>query len=143
MLFRCLPRRSFYETTFSLHHKFPANDCKLLLRETTRTIAEKDGAIFRILDLGWRHTAQPVNKSGVGQFHYCRWYVMSWGGPPLVVKELNETLKYSTGVLRYMTVKIRGPKDVYRNRSTFYPVLKPSQRIAPPLMHHTAMNEVR
>mmetsp|Transcript_21770 Transcript_21770/g.32567 ORF Transcript_21770/g.32567 Transcript_21770/m.32567 type:complete len:145 (-) Transcript_21770:156-590(-) len=144
-MFWSAPRRVFYETTFMVHHKFPANDCKLLFRETSRAITNKEGAVFRILDLGWRHTAQPVIKKNDPPLicHYGRWYVMSWGGPPVLVREMTDILRYSNGVLRFLTTKIRGPQDVYRPRTTFYPVLEPRDRIAPPLIHHTLMNEVR
>mmetsp|Transcript_92953 Transcript_92953/g.259768 ORF Transcript_92953/g.259768 Transcript_92953/m.259768 type:complete len:133 (-) Transcript_92953:44-442(-) len=126
----------FYETTFLIHSRFAAPECKLLLKETSRAITEKDGAIFRILDLGWRHTAQPVQKPGLGKFHYGRWYVLTWGGPPLAVRDIHEQFKLNTGVLRYITEKIRHPGDMYKNRATFYPTLDAGKGLTPPLTHH-------
>mmetsp|Transcript_28379 Transcript_28379/g.80184 ORF Transcript_28379/g.80184 Transcript_28379/m.80184 type:complete len:139 (-) Transcript_28379:69-485(-) len=130
----------FYETVFLIHNKFAAHDTQLLIREASRAVTEREGCIFRLLDLGWRYTAQPVRKKRVGTFHYGRFYSMTWGGPPLVVPELKHTFLHSTGVLRYITTKIRHPKDLYIPRSTFYPTMPPNgSPIAPPLMHHTAM----
>ena len=46
-------------------------------RETARVIVERDGALFRILDLGWRHTAKALWKKEVGLetqswcYHWC------------------------------------------------------------------------
>mmetsp|Transcript_17075 Transcript_17075/g.43936 ORF Transcript_17075/g.43936 Transcript_17075/m.43936 type:complete len:137 (-) Transcript_17075:102-512(-) len=134
----------FYETTLLIRGNFPANEARLLLRESVRTITDQEGSVFRILDLGWRHTAQPVTKPRVGVFHYGRWYVMNWGGPPTAVGELKQTFQYNTGVLRFLTQKLRGPNDMYRPRSTYYPVLKPNEAFTPPLSHHTPMrDEVR
>mmetsp|Transcript_21114 Transcript_21114/g.60314 ORF Transcript_21114/g.60314 Transcript_21114/m.60314 type:complete len:135 (-) Transcript_21114:102-506(-) len=129
----------FYETTFLVHGRFPANECKLLLREACRAVTDKDGAVFRILDLGWRHTAQPVQKPGLGTFHYGRWYVMTWGGPPVVANEVNEHLKLNSGILRFMTLKIRKPNDMYKPRHTFYPTMPAYRGLTPPLTHHTPM----
>ncbi|CAK0824512.1 unnamed protein product [Prorocentrum cordatum] len=130
----------FYETTFLLHGKYPAEATRLLIREVTRASPAREGCVFRILDLGWRHTAQPVVKKRVGRFFYGRWYAMTWAGPPLVRVEMDETMKHNSGVLRHLTEKLRTPKDAYRPRSTFYPTLVPGEKpIAGPLVHHTLM----
>eukprot|EP00933_Yihiella_yeosuensis_P051185 TRINITY_DN49052_c0_g1_i1.p2 TRINITY_DN49052_c0_g1~~TRINITY_DN49052_c0_g1_i1.p2 ORF type:complete len:139 (-),score=16.25 TRINITY_DN49052_c0_g1_i1:154-570(-) len=133
----------FYETLLMVHGKFPASETRLLLREASRLIVERDGSLFRILDLGWRHTAQPIRKKGVGHVFYGRWYSLTWGGPPQVPQELKDTFLHNTGVLRHITLKAQTPKQMYNHRSTFYPVLVPGMKgVAPPMVHHTSMPDV-
>eukprot|EP00930_Biecheleria_cincta_P078090 TRINITY_DN65477_c0_g1_i1.p1 TRINITY_DN65477_c0_g1~~TRINITY_DN65477_c0_g1_i1.p1 ORF type:complete len:135 (-),score=12.09 TRINITY_DN65477_c0_g1_i1:52-456(-) len=131
----------FYETLLMLHGKFPANESRLLLREASRLIVERDGALFRVLDLGWRHTAQPVRKKAVGHIFYGRWYSMTWGGPPTVPQELKDIFLHNTGVVRHITLKHSSPHKMYVHRNNFYPILTPSQRFTPPLTHHVPMSE--
>ncbi|CAJ1412686.1 unnamed protein product [Effrenium voratum] len=97
----------FYETFVLIHGKFPASETKLLMRETARVIVERDGALFRILDLGWRHTASSIHKKGIGHIFYGRWYSLIWGGGPKAKKEVEETLVHNTGVVRQLTVPIK------------------------------------
>mmetsp|Transcript_44543 Transcript_44543/g.74070 ORF Transcript_44543/g.74070 Transcript_44543/m.74070 type:complete len:137 (-) Transcript_44543:56-466(-) len=134
----------FYESTFLLHGKFSPHDTRLLLREAMRSVVDRDGRVLRLLDLGWRHTAQPAKKRGkVGVYFYGRWYAMTWGGPPKAVRELEATFQHSTGILRHRHEKIRHPFDMYIPRRTFYPTLDPAsgESPAPPLAHHTGPAE--
>mmetsp|Transcript_79408 Transcript_79408/g.233316 ORF Transcript_79408/g.233316 Transcript_79408/m.233316 type:complete len:136 (-) Transcript_79408:88-495(-) len=131
----------FYETFLLIHSRFSVHDSRLLIREASRAIVEREGAVFRILDLGWRHTAQPVVKKRVGKFHFGRWYSMAWGGPPVVTLELKEMLQHNTGVLRHVTTKLKWPKDTFAPRSTYYPILQPSDRLTPRLTHHQPMDD--
>mmetsp|Transcript_9904 Transcript_9904/g.19803 ORF Transcript_9904/g.19803 Transcript_9904/m.19803 type:complete len:136 (+) Transcript_9904:3-410(+) len=131
----------FYETFLLVHSRFPVHDTRLLIREASRAVVERDGAVFRILDLGWRHTAQPVVKKRVGKFHFGRWYSMTWGGHPAVTYELKEIFQHNTGVLRHLTQKLQWPKDTLTPRSTYYPILKPGDRLTPSLTHHQPMSQ--
>mmetsp|Transcript_58819 Transcript_58819/g.156548 ORF Transcript_58819/g.156548 Transcript_58819/m.156548 type:complete len:139 (-) Transcript_58819:199-615(-) len=126
----------FYESTFLIHGKYAEQASKLLLKECCRIVTNNDGCVLRILDLGWRHTARPVKFKRVGKFFYGHWYSMTWGAEPTTVRELEAFLNHSTGVARFTTDKIKHSKSLYRPRSTFYPVLDPDERIAPPLTHH-------
>eukprot|EP00435_Cladocopium_sp_Y103_P060576 s218_g22.t1 len=129
----------FYETLILIHAKFPPNETKLLMRETARVIVERDGALFRILDLGWRHTAKALWKKEVGHIFYGRWYSLVWGGGPKAKQEVEETLVHNTGVVRQLTIPISSPHKFYSNRSTYYPLIKP---LTPPLTHHVPMQQV-
>uniref|UniRef100_A0A7S0AKK1 Ribosomal protein S6 n=1 Tax=Pyrodinium bahamense TaxID=73915 RepID=A0A7S0AKK1_9DINO len=129
----------FYETYLLVHGRFSVHETRLLIREASRAVVERDGAVFRIMDLGWRHTAQPVVKKRVGKFHFGRWYSMTWGGPPTVTLELRDMFQHNTGVLRHITQKLRFPKDTMFPRSTYYPLLRPDERLTPPMTHHTLM----
>merc|ERR1712232_524326 len=105
-------------------------------------MGERDGRVFRILDLGWRHTAQPIRKQKIGDFFYGQWYSMNWGGPPLAVKELQRTFQHSNGILRHMTVRMKNHSDMYKPRNTYYPTLVSNDAIAGTLVHHTHMKTV-
>mmetsp|Transcript_1766 Transcript_1766/g.3177 ORF Transcript_1766/g.3177 Transcript_1766/m.3177 type:complete len:135 (-) Transcript_1766:34-438(-) len=129
----------FFETLVMVHGRFPASETKLLMREATRVIVERDGALFRILDLGWRHTAKPLHKKGVGHIFYGRWYSLIWGGSPKVKREVEDTFVHNTGVVRQLTVPIERPEQMYVPRSTYYPLIKP---LTPPLTHHVPMPDV-
>mmetsp|Transcript_81345 Transcript_81345/g.174107 ORF Transcript_81345/g.174107 Transcript_81345/m.174107 type:complete len:137 (-) Transcript_81345:79-489(-) len=134
----------FYETTLLLHGKYAARETQLLIREAAKVITERDGSVLRILDMGWRHTAQPVLKKRVGYFFYGRWYCMTWGAHPDAVRDLRDVFQHNTGVLRHITVKIRNPFDMYMPRSTFYPTLqRSSEFMTPPLTHHRPVYEER
>eukprot|EP00928_Gymnodinium_smaydae_P055891 TRINITY_DN39361_c0_g1_i1.p2 TRINITY_DN39361_c0_g1~~TRINITY_DN39361_c0_g1_i1.p2 ORF type:complete len:136 (-),score=19.56 TRINITY_DN39361_c0_g1_i1:137-544(-) len=132
----------FYETTFLIHGKYGARETRLLLREAARSVTEKDGCVLRILDLGWRHTAQPVRQKRVGLYYYGQWFSMTWGGPPRAVVELQHTFQHNTGVLRHLTERIRNHRALYKPRSSFYPTLPGEETIAGPLGHHTQMKVV-
>mmetsp|Transcript_42629 Transcript_42629/g.134177 ORF Transcript_42629/g.134177 Transcript_42629/m.134177 type:complete len:135 (-) Transcript_42629:164-568(-) len=129
----------FYETVILLHSRFSVHDSRLIIREAARVVVEREGAVFRIMDFGWRYTGQPVIKKGVGKFHYGRYYSLTWGGPPVVLAELKEIFQHNTGVLRHMTERLRWPKDTLVPRSTYYPILSPDDRLTPPLTHHQPM----
>mmetsp|Transcript_59489 Transcript_59489/g.141667 ORF Transcript_59489/g.141667 Transcript_59489/m.141667 type:complete len:139 (-) Transcript_59489:25-441(-) len=126
----------FYESIFLLHGKYTMQETRLLLRETGRIITQREGAIFRILDLGWRHTPRPIRQPRVGWFYYGRWWSLTWGGPPGVVKELGYTFQHNTGVLRHRTESIRHPWHMYTPRTTFYPKLSPSESPAGARLQH-------
>eukprot|EP00927_Polykrikos_kofoidii_P065402 TRINITY_DN61158_c0_g1_i1.p1 TRINITY_DN61158_c0_g1~~TRINITY_DN61158_c0_g1_i1.p1 ORF type:complete len:157 (+),score=11.50 TRINITY_DN61158_c0_g1_i1:67-471(+) len=131
----------FYESFMLVHGRYPVLEKRLLLREASRVIVDNDGVVFRIIDLGWRHTAQPVRKKRVGVFHYGQWFSFTWGGPPSTVQELSTTCLHSTGVLRFKTTRIDGPANL-QTRSTFYPMLVPNDSVAGLMEHHTPMKPV-
>ncbi|CAE8649998.1 unnamed protein product [Polarella glacialis] len=125
----------------------PARSTDLSERERTRFDSAGASVFYtapvtRILDLGWRHTAQPIRKKGVGHVFYGRWYSLTWGGPPSVPQDLKDTFIHSTGVMRHITLKVPAPNKMYNHRSTYYPILSPSQRLTPPLTHHVPMPDV-
>eukprot|EP00747_Dinoflagellata_sp_TGD_P167408 gnl/TRDRNA2_/TRDRNA2_191795_c0_seq1.p1 gnl/TRDRNA2_/TRDRNA2_191795_c0~~gnl/TRDRNA2_/TRDRNA2_191795_c0_seq1.p1 ORF type:complete len:130 (-),score=13.23 gnl/TRDRNA2_/TRDRNA2_191795_c0_seq1:127-516(-) len=127
----------FYESVFLVHGKYPAHETRLLLREAARAVTERDGCVLRLLDLGWRHTPQPIRQKRVGIFFYGRWFSMTFGSPPPAVREVQAVFQHNTGVLRHITQKIRHPHDMYMPRSTFYPMLGEG----PKLTHHTGPSE--
>eukprot|EP00439_Symbiodinium_sp_Y106_P086275 s326_g32.t1 len=90
----------FFETLVLVHGRSAAKETKLLMKEASRVIVERDGALFRILDLGWRHTARPLHKKGVGHIFYGRWYSLIWGGSPKLKREVEDTFVHNTGVVR-------------------------------------------
>mmetsp|Transcript_46406 Transcript_46406/g.92072 ORF Transcript_46406/g.92072 Transcript_46406/m.92072 type:complete len:134 (+) Transcript_46406:77-478(+) len=129
----------FYETFLMIHGRFPMSDTRLLFKEVSRCIVEREGAVFRIQDLGWRHTAYPVKKKNVGKFHYGRWFMLTWGGPPQTSRELREIAHHNTGVIRHLTQRVDRGKDLFSStaRISFYPILTPADRLTAPLSHHT------
>eukprot|EP00929_Paragymnodinium_shiwhaense_P000409 TRINITY_DN100660_c0_g1_i1.p2 TRINITY_DN100660_c0_g1~~TRINITY_DN100660_c0_g1_i1.p2 ORF type:complete len:141 (+),score=10.20 TRINITY_DN100660_c0_g1_i1:73-495(+) len=134
----------FYESLFLLGGKCDPRRTQLILREASRSVVEREGYILRILDLGWRHTAQPVFKRRSGAWvplsHYGHWHSMHWAGPPQAVAELMTTFQHNTGVLRYRTERLRGPNDMYKARDTFYPKFVPNEdQFRGKLEHHTVM----
>jgi len=130
----------FFETHFFVHPLLSSLRRRLLLREVTRVITERDGAVLRIVDLGWRNSAIPIEKPRVGVFFYGRWYNIVWGGHPSVEAELRTTFRHNTGILRHITEKIKSPQKMYRPRKTFYPMLG---SMTPPLTHHIPHRTVR
>ena len=85
-----------------------------------RAATNHDGSVLRINDYGWRNTAYPVVKARVGKFYIGRWFHMTWGAKPSAVKDINDVFLQNTGVLRFMTTKIRSPYKFYKPRSSFY-----------------------
>lgn len=110
----------FYESYFLVHKKATNQALRSLLSDGTASISKGGGSVFKFRDFGWRHTGYMLRKSGVGQFHYGRWFQLLWGGHPSAVEALNDLFRHNTSIGRFITFKIDRPSELYSERSTFF-----------------------
>ena len=109
-----------YESFFLISNRVNNQRFYALASDLKKAIINHEGSMLRINDYGWRNTAYPIIKPRVGKFYVGRWFHATWGAKPSAVKDVQDVFLQNTGVLRFMTTKIRSPNKFYKPRSTFY-----------------------
>jgi ribosomal protein S6 len=110
----------FYETFFLISNRTTNKRFYALSSDIIKAVTSNEGAVIKISDLGWRATAYPIIKPRVGKFYVGRWFHVLWGAKPPAVKSIQDVMLQNTGVLRFMTTRVRSPSKLYRSRSSFF-----------------------
>lgn len=92
-----------YETIFIAQPDWSAEQVRQFCDRLTALIDRQGGVVFHAREVARRRMAYRVGKHTKGLYLYC-----NYGGGGRLVTELERTLRYEEGVLKFLTVKI-GP----------------------------------
>lgn len=90
-----------YETIFIARPDWSAEQVRQLCDRLTAIIDRLGGVRFHVKEVGRRRLAYRVEKQTKGLYVYC-----NYAGDGRLVTELERTLRYEEGVLKFLTVRL-------------------------------------
>lgn len=94
---------NYYETVIILKADLSDEGIKETIEKTKGQIEGQGGRILRYEDWGRKRLAYEIKRQGRGAYH-----LLQYAAPPQVLTEMDRSLKLNEGVLRFMTLRLKG-----------------------------------
>ena len=95
----------YYEMIFILHPNIPEEELSVITEKVTGVIARNKGEVIKLDNWGKKRCAHTIKKCTKGYF-----FLLYFMADPIILKELDKTLRYDEKVLRYQTVIVEKDK---------------------------------